>query len=386
ISIICTVFFALCLFFSVCFCIRNQDTETLLICIPIFGGLVLLGIFLFLDGYRRKLVLYSSRFSYTPALGRTKSFFYSEIQSVVPRGEKYIIYGYDGAKLAVFEINMPAYSGALDYLREKQVKIVPGKSLSDSSFFRKIRDWNLSLHLTDKDAYIRSRYSPVSIHKQKKFTRIMGTAMAVLCVAAIPMSAKRTMSTKWMMIVYILVLLFTYFLFLLFYPKMSLERGKNCDGNHIPLPVLPCLISMVFLLSFADLFQVEEGVWLPMSAVMAVILLIPYLVVLFVRRIKEHPLIILFVACTLFLISFILVPPVNYVTAGRPVHETVTVLSKEQHRSSRMTHYEVVLIWRDTMQKMRTSRNLYESVETGDSVRVCVRKSVFGVELWNVHK
>lgn len=50
-----------------------------------------------------------------------------------------------------------------------------------------------------------------------------------------------------------------------------------------------------------------------------------------------------------------------------------------------MTHYEVVVIWRENVQKMGVSRKLYESVETGDFVRVCVRKSVFGVELWNVH-
>lgn len=379
ISIASTFLFSLCLTFCVCSCIRNQDMETLLVCIPIFGGFILLGVFLLLDSCRRKLVLYSGCFSYTPALGRTGTFSYSEIQSVVPKGEKYIIYGYDGARLAVFEINMPACSDALKYLLEKQVKISPRAPFFFSPLPGKIPDWSLNLHLTDKDAYIRSGYSSVSTRNQKRITRVIQSAMVILCILAIPLSTKR------MLTVYILVLLSAYFQFLLFYPKMSLETGKNCDENHIPFPMLPCIISMVFLLSFIDLFQMEEGIWLPMSAAMTAILLIPYLIVLCVRRIKEHPLKILLAAGILFLLSFVMVPPVNYVTAGRPSHDTVTVLSKEQRRSSHMTHYEVVVIWRENVQKMGVSRKLYESVETGDFVRVCVRKSVFGVELWNVH-
>ncbi len=59
-SILCAVFFALCLIFSTISGIRKQDMDTLLICIPIFGGLVLLGMLLFLYFFRRKLLLYDT--------------------------------------------------------------------------------------------------------------------------------------------------------------------------------------------------------------------------------------------------------------------------------------------------------------------------------------
>ena len=56
------------------------------------------------------------------------AFSYSEIRSVVQKREKFIIYGYDDRKLAVFENNMPAFHEALCLLDEKYVKIIPARS------------------------------------------------------------------------------------------------------------------------------------------------------------------------------------------------------------------------------------------------------------------
>lgn len=227
---------------------------------------------------------------------------------------------------------------------------------------------------------IRSRYSPVSIRKQKKITRIIQIVLVILSILAI------FLSTKQMMTISVLVPLSVYFLFLLFYPKMSLGNGRNCDENHISFPMLPCIICMIFLMAFINLIQMEEGIWLPMSAILAAVLLVPYLVMLFFRRIRERPLTILITAGALLILSFTLVPPINYIMSGSPSHDTVTVLSKEYHRNSRITHYEVVVFWRGDMQKLEVSKDLYQSVEAGDFVRVCIRKSIFGVEVWRVHE
>ncbi len=189
-----------------------------------------------------------------------------------------------------------------------------------------------------------------------------------------------------MVAVWILILLFNYGMFLVFYPKMILEKEKDCDAHHLPFPVLSSGISLLFLLTFSDTLNVEAGKWLPMSAVCLLVLLLPFLLILHIRRIRVRPLSLLLTVILLAFLSFALFLPVNYITAaGRPVHESVTILEKEKHRGSHTTHYYVTAIWRDERQKMTVPKSLYESVSQGDSVRVCLRKSIFGVEYWQVH-
>lgn len=142
--------------------------------------------------------------------------------------------------------------------------------LFPTSFLKKIADWRTRLSLTEKTSHIRFGYSAEPLRKQKKFTRLLRILLVILVLAAI------RLPTKWMMAVWILILLFNYGMFLVFYPKMIPE--------------------------------------------------------------------------------------------------------KEKHRGSHTAHYYVTAIWRDERQRMTVSKSLYESVSPGDSVRVCLRKSIFGVE------
>ena len=103
------------------------------------------------------------------------------------------------------------------------------------------------------------------------------------------------------------------------------------------------------------------------------------------RRIKEHPLLLIGLAAVLFFLSFFLMPAACYVTSGKPVHDTVIVLDKDSYRGSHTTSYDIVVVWRGREQKMDVSNSLYKSVEIGDTVRVCVRKSLLGIEIWRVH-
>ncbi len=382
-SIVCTVFFALCLFFSTISGIRGQDMDTLLICIPIFGGLTLFGMLLFLYFFRRKLLLYDRYVSYTPAFGKTRIFSYSEIGYILPKMEKYIIYSYDGRKLAVFENNMPAFPIAYDYLIEKQVEFVPRQPLVPAGYaFLRKKSGGLDkpFHFTDMDDYIASHCSVQKIERQKKATRIFSILMMILWLMAI------RFPKRWMLLTYILILLSNYLLCLALYPKLSLESGKKCDGYHITVPFWPNILSMLFLLVFLETINMGEGWWFSMSAALTTILLIPYFCMLCLRKIREHPFKLLGVAALLFVLSLLVIPPVNYVTAGTPTHDTVIVLEKGSYRSSKTTRYFIKTFWRGKQQKMDISGSLYRSIEKGYPVRVCIRKSVFGKELWQVHR
>ena len=125
VCVLCSIVFG---FFLIAFTvtgIKKQDMEALKLCIPIFGGLLLLCAGLSISILRRTLTLYDSYFSYTPSFGRTGTFSYTEIKALVEKRERFILYGYDGAKLAIFENNMPAFAEAVNFLIEKHVYFVP---------------------------------------------------------------------------------------------------------------------------------------------------------------------------------------------------------------------------------------------------------------------
>lgn len=375
------LFFAFCLMLSTISGLRKQDMETLLICIPVFGGFTLLCALMLPYFCRRKLLLYDKYVSYTPAYGKIRTFSYSEIGYILPKNEKFIIYSYDGRKLAVFENNMPAFPAACDYLMERNVRFAPPTPLRPvSPMKKKAQEWNQSLNLTDMDSYIASHWSPQTIQKQKKITRILRILLVILSLLSVLLSGKRRLTAC------MLILLFNYALCLVLYPKITMESGKKCDERHITAPFWSNAVSMLLLVDFLQLINMEEGWWLPMSIVLTVILLLPCLLMLWRRKIKEHPLKLLFMAVTLFVFSLISAPALSYVTAGAPTHDTVQVLEKESHRNTNTTYYSVMVIWRGELQKMNVSGRLYRSVKEGDNVRVCVRESIFGQELWRIHR
>ncbi len=121
----CTVFFGPGLILSAISGMRKQDMDILLICIPVFGGFLLMGLLLSVTVIRRKLLLYEDHISYTPAFGRTRSFSYEEIKYMRQTGAHFILYGYDSSKLAVFENNMPAFLEGFNFLMEKGVRFIP---------------------------------------------------------------------------------------------------------------------------------------------------------------------------------------------------------------------------------------------------------------------
>lgn len=115
--------FSLFLSLSVYTGITNDDRSTLIVCIPGFGGFVLLGACLILDYFRRKLILYTDHISYTPAVGRTRSYSYQEVSYIRPGIEHLYLYSHSGKKLVPLELNMCGIYEALYYLHEKGIEI-----------------------------------------------------------------------------------------------------------------------------------------------------------------------------------------------------------------------------------------------------------------------
>lgn len=349
----------------------------LLFLFPIWGGFLFLSIFMILSYFRREVLFYSDHFTYTPALGKKRTYTYYALTSIQLHRERCLLLTSDGQKPASFELNMRGSTEALQYLSGEWLIPVETKDtllkLPDK-FYRKPAAEN---------EWISARWSKEKLAKEKKAVRILNICAAVLCIPVLFLPSKVYLS------VYLLVLLFDYLMYLFFYPRMiAVGSRKECDDCHLPYPLVSTMIAMLFLANVSTFIHISDGVVLKHTLVLFLFLLIPYILILLVRKIKESVCRMLFVTVVLFIFSFLSVIPINYIaTTTKPVHEAVVVEEKSTNSSGRGgTDYYFRFVFREEETKMEVSKNLYNNTETGDCVRVCIRNSIFGMEYYVVHE
>lgn len=378
-SIFGTAFFGACCFFAVLSGIRHNDPSTIFISSLIFGSFTVLGIFLFIDFFRRKLILTSSCLKYVPAIGKSRTFYYNDIERIVTKREQFVMYSHEGKRLASFELNMNGCMEALYYLQEREIPFTEKKKTPSPQ--RGIFHGAGQMPRSNPHMDYLLKWSPSEIARQRKIIRILGILTTVLCFAAF------ILPLKWMFFTLLSIPLFYYCLYLWLFPKMILTDAKNCDEYHIPFPVFSCAIASLILINFIHRINMPMLTWMMFSLASAITLLIPYLIMLCIKRIKEHPLKLFSAACIFFLISMVMCHAVNYITVfDSPKHDFVIVTEKHDSHGSNGTNYYFQFVWHGDEQNMGVSKSLYESTDVGDVIKVCSRKSIFGVEFQILHK
>ena len=80
-------------------------------------------------------------------------------------------------------------------------------------------------------------------------------------------------------------------------------------------------------------------------------------------------------------------------TAGNPDSTTAADFSKGRYKgtedSSSFTvtlDYYIYADWREDNQQFSVSPDEYKAIREGDCVQICLRRSIFGLHYWNVHK
>ncbi len=113
------ILFSIALFCAVLSSAVKGDILSAVICTLIFGAFILAGNYLIADYFRRKLLLYPDHLTYTPAVGKTRTISYQEIQVLKWRAERCVLYSQEGKRLAAFETNMTDSLNAVCYLNSK---------------------------------------------------------------------------------------------------------------------------------------------------------------------------------------------------------------------------------------------------------------------------
>ena len=86
-------------------------------------------------------------------------------------------------------------------------------------------------------------------------------------------------------------------------------------------------------------------------------------------------------------ISFSIVLPLNVVlTFDKPVHETVTITDKDVNTGDNANSYLLYGNWKGEEAEFNVSRSTYKETSIGDVKKICIRKSVLGLEYYTIHK
>lgn len=331
-----------------------------------FGLLCFVSIYLLLSYFRRKLVIDGCILSYTPAIGRSHSFHYRDIKQITLGIQSSVkLISHNGRRLAVFELNMPESVPALSYL----------ESLGIPSQKSRLA-WRLSVRkparIKEEKEYILAHWNEETIIREKKLCRIISFVLAALFLLAFFMPQNLKLACL------LFILHFCYGMYLFLYPKMTVERT---DSYQISFPLFLCLIGALFLFSFGKTLNME---YIAFFIIYDLILTCFYLLTLLVRKRREHIGKFLSVLLFVMFLSLLSSPAINVITTFEQGScETVTILDLETHRSSRSgIKYQLVaeVQGQDVPQSFVVSRELYSSVAKGDSITLCRRQSVFGVE------
>lgn len=358
----------------------------------LFGMLILIGILIILDYFRNKMVLYGSQISYTPVLGKEKKFFYTEIcvvkQSI---SGQYSFYSASGDELAVLEKRMQNLTSAVAYLKERGVlfekpKLPEPEKESPKQKEKALKEEQKALALREaENKYISSRWTLPQIERNRKTAKILYGILLILTVIGIVLLF---LHPNYGMGILMCVCFISYILYLIYYPKMvfiEFETNKKLDKYHIPFPSLAACFSLWFLMTYEDIFNITPILFI---FVLTAILLVPYFLVLLIRRKREPIGKILCVMLLVWVLSLTVSPAIQVLTTvGDAAYTQVLVLEKDITASiKRGIDYCFYVEFPDgTHEDMHVSHSAYKRTQENEFATLYTRKSIFGIEWYEIY-
>ncbi len=398
-SIFGLLFFGMLYFLPVLSGATAEDPALFIVLTLCFGPFLLLLLYMLFECFHRKLIIYTDHISYTPAIGRTKVFYYHDIGTVkiipFPKGEDYKIISRDGKKLASFESNMTGSQEALEYLMDKNRHLEQSRFLLAPSPDSKRREEEKEKKKNAKHqkehrerlAFIMARWRPATIAREKKAVNFFRLLTTALCIISLFVPFRPSASIN------IAILLFYWCLYLWFYPKMIFGYEKEMEGSTylLPYPFMCCSISALILMSRFRFINSVEKDFLLFFFGFTVFLLLTYGLVLLIRKRRECWSNIGITLIIILAMTLSSTTPLNWlITFEEPEHNTVSVTYKWHEDSvySKFFHlssYYFEIIQDDRYFDFQVSHQLYQSVAPGEQVCICYQKSILGFPYYILH-
>lgn len=193
---------------------------------------------------------------------------------------------------------------------------------------------------------------------------------------------------KMMMVLYILVILGSYAVYLWYYPYIYIEtKTKKGEDIMLQMPFLGAAIALLLNLATTNIFDYDFIDYLKITLILTVIFSIPFIIKSLYTKVPQRFGRKLSVIFAVLVFSFTITFPVNFLlTFGKSEHETIVITDKDVDTGNSLTDYQLIASWRGEEKEFNVSKSQYLKTNIGDSRRVCIRKSLLGLEYYSVHE
>lgn len=361
-----------------------------------FMPFVVLGILLILAYKRQRIIIEEDKLTFYYLIKKEQEISYSDIHCLllIPlnnRIQKALI-DKQYNRLVTLDETMTNLDALYDILKQKGIQILD---------FGKMTERNQNVSKYWKVLARMERYYYKSIDNENKTIENMSKEKAGFNIAKIK---KKLKITEWILIfcdvaaffiggkvkliLVIAVLLFSYGIYIKYYPYVYVEtHSKKIQGLAFQMPVFGPAMALLLGVATLNIYSYDFGTYIKLTVFVTVILSIPYVIkssrITVPQRIARKASVFLAAFTMAFSITF----PINFLlTFEAPIHETTIITDKYMNTSGKTVDYYLYVIWNGKEEKISVSGSEYKRASIGDRRRICINHSILGLEYYTVHK
>lgn len=223
---------------------------------------------------------------------------------------------------------------------------------------------------------------PINQASSRKILKNIGIFFVILDVVAFIMGGKM------MMVLSMFVIVFAYVVYLWYYPYIYIEvKTKKGEEVMLQMPILGPAIALLLNLTTLNIFGYEFLDYLKITIILTILFSIPFMIKTFCVKVPQRFIRKLSVVFAVLVFSFTITFPINFLlTFDKSEHETIMVMDKDVDAGNSLTDYELIAFWRGEERSFNVSKRQYLNTSVGDTRKVCIRKSILGLEYYSVHE
>ena len=217
--------------------------------------------------------------------------------------------------------------------------------------------------------------------KTKKRLKILGWILFLTDVVAYIIGGKT------MLVLSLAVIFITYSIYIIYYPYIYVDTiSKKGQKQSLQLPFFAAAIAMLINLSLTQLYNYNFNASLQITAVTMLVLIGVFMIKSIRNPIPQSLTRKLSVICAIFIMAFSSTFTINFLLTFEPArHETIRV-SDKSISSGKTRDYYLYGQWNGKEEQFSVPRSVYQESEIGDQKKVCIRRSMFGLEYYTVHE
>ena len=217
--------------------------------------------------------------------------------------------------------------------------------------------------------------------KTKKRLKILGWILFLTDVVAYIIGGKT------MLVLSLAVIFITYSIYIIYYPYIYVDTiSKKGQKQSLQLPFFAAAIAMLINLSLTQLYNYNFNASLQITAVTMLVLIGVFMIKSIRNPIPQRLTRKLSAICAIFIMAFSSTFTINFLLTFEPArHETIRV-SDKSISSGKTRDYYLYGQWNGKEEQFSVPRSVYQESEIGDQKKVCIRRSMFGLEYYTVHE